>query len=172
MEAYCSALCQLRALLYLAQGLLNDNAHGQLLSHEDGGLSEKFAQEYISMHKACFYGRCLGFQVRLRLFACFKKTLLFKCNIVLILSLFYDAKEQLKHSWLYVAFHCCVWLRNANLFRKHNVSLCFFFSKFSPSLRPFLQTVVISMVSFGENYKKQNTSLGQCSELAGSCVST
>ncbi|KAI7798991.1 lipase, hormone-sensitive a [Triplophysa rosa] len=93
MEAYCSALCQLRALLYLAQGLLNDNAHGQLLSQEEGGLSKKFVQEYISMHKACFYGRCLGFQ-------------------------------------------------------------------FSPSLRPFLQTVVISMVSFGENYKKQQTGLG------------
>ncbi|XP_051520090.1 hormone-sensitive lipase-like isoform X3 [Myxocyprinus asiaticus] len=93
MEAYCSALCQLRALLYLAQVLLNDNARGQLYSHEDGGLSERFVQEYISMHKACFYGRCLGFQ-------------------------------------------------------------------FSPSLRPFLQTVVISMVSFGENYKKQQTGLG------------
>ncbi|KAF4100629.1 lipase, hormone-sensitive a [Onychostoma macrolepis] len=93
MEAYCSALCQLRALLYLAQILLNDNARGQLYSQEEGGLSERFVQEYISMHKACFYGRCLGFQ-------------------------------------------------------------------FSPSLRPFLQTVVISMVSFGENYKKQQTGLG------------
>lgn len=93
IEAYCSALCQLRALLYLAQVLLNDNAHGQLYSHEKGGLSEKFVQEYISMHKACFYGRCLGFQ-------------------------------------------------------------------FSPSLRPFLQTVVISMVSLGENYKKQQTGVG------------
>ncbi|XP_052390041.1 hormone-sensitive lipase [Carassius gibelio] len=93
MDAYCSALCQLRALLYLAQVLLSDNAHGQLYSQEEGGLSERFVQEYISMHKACFYGRCLGFQ-------------------------------------------------------------------FSPSLRPFLQTVVISMVSFGENYKKQQTGLG------------
>ncbi|NP_001303654.1 lipase, hormone-sensitive a isoform X1 [Danio rerio] len=93
MEAYCSALCQLRALLYLAQVLLNDNPNGQLYSQEEGGLSERFVQEYISMHKACFYGRCLGFQ-------------------------------------------------------------------FSPSLRPFLQTVVISMVSFGENYKKQQTGLG------------
>ncbi|XP_051992583.1 lipase, hormone-sensitive a isoform X2 [Xyrauchen texanus] len=93
MEAYCSALCQLRALLYLAQVLLNDNGRGQLYSQEDGGLSERFVQEYISMHKACFYGRCLGFQ-------------------------------------------------------------------FSPSLRPFLQTVVISMVSFGENYKKQQTGIG------------
>uniref|UniRef100_A0A8B9KC06 Hormone-sensitive lipase n=1 Tax=Astyanax mexicanus TaxID=7994 RepID=A0A8B9KC06_ASTMX len=93
MEAYCTALCQLRALLYVAQRLLNDNEHGQLYSQEEG-LSEKFMKEYTSMHKACFYGRCLGFQ-------------------------------------------------------------------FSPSLRPFLQTVVISMVSFGENYKKQQTRIGQ-----------
>ncbi|XP_051949553.1 hormone-sensitive lipase-like [Xyrauchen texanus] len=93
IEAYCSALCQLRALLYLAQVLLNDSDYGQLYSQEEGGLSEKFVQEYISMHKACFYGRCLGFQ-------------------------------------------------------------------FSPSLRPFLQTVVISMVSFGENYKKQQSGIG------------
>ncbi|KAI4876203.1 hypothetical protein NFI96_017944, partial [Prochilodus magdalenae] len=94
MEAYCKALCQIRALLYLAQRLLNDNEHGQLYSQEDGDLSEKFVKEYTSMHKACFYGRCLGFQ-------------------------------------------------------------------FSPSLRPFLQTVVISMVSFGENYKKQQSRLGR-----------
>lgn len=64
IEAYCSALCQLRALLYLAQIILNDNAHGQLYSQDEGGLRERFVQEYISMHKACFYGRCLGFQVR------------------------------------------------------------------------------------------------------------
>ncbi|RXN28552.1 hormone-sensitive lipase-like protein [Labeo rohita] len=32
------------------------------LVKEEGGLSERFVQEYISMHKACFYGRCLGFQ--------------------------------------------------------------------------------------------------------------
>ncbi|KAL7826272.1 hypothetical protein AOLI_G00314810 [Acnodon oligacanthus] len=93
MEAYCTALCQIRALLYLAQRLLNDNEHGQLYSQE-ADLSERFVREYTSMHKACFYGRCLGFQ-------------------------------------------------------------------FSPSLRPFLQTVVISMVSFGENYNKQQTRLGR-----------
>ncbi|KAK3508375.1 hypothetical protein QTP70_025790, partial [Hemibagrus guttatus] len=94
MKAYCMALCQLRALLYLAQHLLNNNEHGQLHSLEDEGLSKRFINEYTSMHKACFYGRCLGFQ-------------------------------------------------------------------FSPSLRPFLQTVVISMVSFGENYNKQQTRLGE-----------
>ncbi|KAL0962585.1 hypothetical protein UPYG_G00342090 [Umbra pygmaea] len=93
MEAYCSALCQLRALLYLAQRLLHDNDHGQLYSLQDGELSRRFVREYTSMHKACFYGRCLGFQ-------------------------------------------------------------------FSPTLRPFLQTVVISMVSFGERYGKQQSGLG------------
>lgn len=64
MEAYCSALCQLRALIYLAKQLLNDNDYGELYSLQDGDLSRKFVQEYSSMHKACFYGRCLGFQVR------------------------------------------------------------------------------------------------------------
>ncbi|KAG8004938.1 Hormone-sensitive lipase, partial [Nibea albiflora] len=32
--------------------------------------------------------------------------------------------------------------------------------KYSPALRPFLQTVVISMVSYGETYGKQQSSLG------------
>lgn len=63
MEAYCSALCQLRALLHLAQQLINDNDCGQLYSLQDEDLSRSFVQEYCSMHKACFYGRCLGFQV-------------------------------------------------------------------------------------------------------------
>uniref|UniRef100_A0A4W6EFN3 Hormone-sensitive lipase n=1 Tax=Lates calcarifer TaxID=8187 RepID=A0A4W6EFN3_LATCA len=93
MEAYCSALCQLRALLHLAQQLINDNEYGQLYSLQDRDLSHRFVQEYSSMHKACFYGRCLGFQ-------------------------------------------------------------------FSPTLRPFLQTVVISMVSYGETYGKQQSGLG------------
>ncbi|XP_069033144.1 lipase, hormone-sensitive a isoform X1 [Embiotoca jacksoni] len=93
MEAYCSALCQLRALLHLAQRLLNDNEYGQLYAQHDVELSRRFVQEYSSMHKACFYGRCLGFQ-------------------------------------------------------------------FSPTLRPFLQTVVISMVSYGETYGKQQSGLG------------
>ncbi|KAM9838884.1 lipase, hormone-sensitive a isoform 1-T2 [Aulostomus maculatus] len=93
MEAYCSALCQLRALLYLAQQLINDNDYGQLYSLHDKELSRKFVQEYSSMHKACFYGRCLGFQ-------------------------------------------------------------------FLPTLRPFLQTVVISMVSYGETYGRQQSGLG------------
>ncbi|XP_029927407.1 hormone-sensitive lipase isoform X3 [Myripristis murdjan] len=62
MEAYCSALCQLRALLYLAQRLLHDNSHGNLFFQEESGLSQSFIREYSSMHKGCFYGRCLGFQ--------------------------------------------------------------------------------------------------------------
>lgn len=63
MEAYCSALCQLRALLYLAQRLLHDNSHGNLFFQEESGLSQSFLREYASMHKGCFYGRCVGFQV-------------------------------------------------------------------------------------------------------------
>ncbi|XP_061632043.1 hormone-sensitive lipase isoform X3 [Phyllopteryx taeniolatus] len=62
IEAYCNALCQLRALLYLAQRMLHDNSHGDLFFHDESGLSESFVREYSSMHKGCFYGRCLGFQ--------------------------------------------------------------------------------------------------------------
>ncbi|XP_023186432.1 hormone-sensitive lipase isoform X3 [Xiphophorus maculatus] len=62
MEAYCNALCQLRALLYLAQRMLHDNSHGNLFFQDESGLSESFVREYASMHKGCFYGRCLGFQ--------------------------------------------------------------------------------------------------------------
>ncbi|XP_029022380.1 lipase, hormone-sensitive a isoform X1 [Betta splendens] len=93
LEAYCQALCQLRALHYLAQRLINNNDYGELYSKQDGELSRQFVQEYSSMHKACFYGRCLGFQ-------------------------------------------------------------------FSPALRPFLQTVVISMISYGETYGKHQSGLG------------
>lgn len=69
MEAYCNALCQLRALLYLAQRMLHDNSHGNLFFQDESGLSESFVREYASMHKGCFYGRCLGFQVRLAVLA-------------------------------------------------------------------------------------------------------
>ncbi|XP_032391632.1 lipase, hormone-sensitive a [Etheostoma spectabile] len=93
MEAYCIALRQLRALLHLAQRLINDNDHGELYCLQDQNLSNSFVQEYSSMHKACFYGRCLGFQ-------------------------------------------------------------------YSPTLRPFLQTVVISMVTYGETYGKQQSGFG------------
>uniref|UniRef100_A0A665VWV5 Hormone-sensitive lipase n=1 Tax=Echeneis naucrates TaxID=173247 RepID=A0A665VWV5_ECHNA len=93
IEVYCSALCQLRALIHLAQQLINGNDYGQLYSLQDNDLSQRFVQEYSSMHKACFYGRCLGFQ-------------------------------------------------------------------FSPALRPFLQSVVISMISYGETYGKKQSGLG------------
>ncbi|XP_038848030.1 hormone-sensitive lipase-like [Salvelinus namaycush] len=93
MEAYGSVLCQLRALLYIAQGMLHDNSPGQLYGEQDGELSRRLVREYASMHKACFYGRCLGFQ-------------------------------------------------------------------FSSSLRPILQSLIISMVSFGESYEKQHSGLG------------
>ncbi|XP_028598089.2 hormone-sensitive lipase isoform X1 [Podarcis muralis] len=93
LEAYCTALTQLRALVYLAQRLLTQNRPGHLFNHEDRGLSEQFLQEYITMHKGCFYGRCMGFQ-------------------------------------------------------------------FAPSIRPFLQTIAISLVSFGENYKRHVSGIG------------
>lgn len=64
LEAYCSALTQLRALVYLAQRLLTHNRPGCLFHHENHGLSEQFLREYTTMHKGCFYGRCMGFQVR------------------------------------------------------------------------------------------------------------
>ncbi|XP_043358055.1 hormone-sensitive lipase [Dermochelys coriacea] len=92
LEAYCTALSQLRALLYLAQRLLTHNHPGCLFHHEEHGLTELVLQEYGTLHKGCFYGRCLGFQ-------------------------------------------------------------------FAPSIRPFLQTIAISLVSFGENYRRHDSSL-------------
>lgn len=64
LESYCSALCQLRALVYFAQRLLTANRHGDLFFLEERGLSEEFVRQYASMHKGCFYGRCVGSQVR------------------------------------------------------------------------------------------------------------
>ncbi|XP_058052070.1 hormone-sensitive lipase isoform X3 [Ahaetulla prasina] len=93
LEAYCVALTQLRALVYLAQHLLTQNRPGYLFNHEDRGLSEQFLREYVTMQKGCFYGRCMGFQ-------------------------------------------------------------------FAPSIRPFLQTIAISLVSFGENYKRNTSGIG------------
>lgn len=84
MEAYSSALCQLRALLYLAQRLLHDNGHGQLYALQDGELSRRFVREYTSMHKACFYGRCLGFQVSHRHLLTLWKEWHLEFNIILI----------------------------------------------------------------------------------------
>ncbi|XP_074837127.1 hormone-sensitive lipase isoform X2 [Carettochelys insculpta] len=92
LEAYCAALRQLRALLYVAQRLLTHNRPGCLFHHEERGLTEQVLQEYCTLHKGCFYGRCLGFQ-------------------------------------------------------------------FTPSIRPFLQTIAIGLVSFGENYSPHDSSL-------------
>ncbi|XP_005736264.1 hormone-sensitive lipase [Pundamilia nyererei] len=99
MEAYCNALCQLRALLYLAQRMLHDNSHGNLFFQDESGLSESFVREYASMHKGCFYGRCLGFQ-------------------------------------------------------------------FTPAIRPFLQTIAIGLVAFGENYKRHQSGIVEAGGIA------
>uniref|UniRef100_A0A8C5QH12 Hormone-sensitive lipase n=1 Tax=Leptobrachium leishanense TaxID=445787 RepID=A0A8C5QH12_9ANUR len=92
LEAYGAALVQLRALLCFAQRLLTANQHGDLFFRQERGLSEEFLREYSTMHKGCFYGRCLGFQ-------------------------------------------------------------------FTPSIRPFLQSISIGLVSFGENYKRHESGI-------------
>ncbi|CAO2626399.1 Hormone-sensitive lipase [Lemmus lemmus] len=92
MEAYLAALTQLRALSYYAQRLLAINRPGVLFFEGDEGLTADFLQEYVTLHKGCFYGRCLGFQ-------------------------------------------------------------------FTPAIRPFLQTLSIGLVSFGEHYKRNETGL-------------
>ncbi|XP_042596983.1 hormone-sensitive lipase-like isoform X3 [Cyprinus carpio] len=99
MEVYCSALCQLRALLYLAQRLLHDNSQGNLFFQEESGISQSFLREYASMHKGCFYGRCVGFQ-------------------------------------------------------------------FTPAIRPFLQSIAISLVAFGDNYKKHQSGIVEAGDIA------
>ncbi|XP_006901023.1 PREDICTED: hormone-sensitive lipase [Elephantulus edwardii] len=93
LEAYLAALTQLRALSYYAQSLLATNQPGVLFFEGDEGLTAEFLREYVTLHKGCFYGRCLGFQ-------------------------------------------------------------------FTPSIRPFLQTIAIGLVSFGEHYKRNETGLG------------
>ncbi|XP_014438309.1 hormone-sensitive lipase, partial [Tupaia chinensis] len=93
LEAYLAALTQLRALTYYAQRLLATNRPGRLFFEGDEGLTADFLREYVTLHKGCFYGRCLGFQ-------------------------------------------------------------------FTPAIRPFLQTISIGLVSFGEHYKRNETGLG------------
>uniref|UniRef100_A0A8D2DYF4 Hormone-sensitive lipase n=1 Tax=Sciurus vulgaris TaxID=55149 RepID=A0A8D2DYF4_SCIVU len=93
LEAYLAALTQLRALAYYAQRLLATNRPGWLFFEGDEGLTADFLREYVTLHKGCFYGRCLGFQ-------------------------------------------------------------------FTPAIRPFLQTISIGLVSFGEHYKRNETGLG------------
>lgn len=93
LEAYLAALTQLRALAYYAQRLLATNQPGGLFFEGDEGLTADFLREYVTLHKGCFYGRCLGFQ-------------------------------------------------------------------FTPAIRPFLQTISIGLVSFGEHYKRNESGLG------------
>lgn len=92
LEAYLATLTQLRALTYCAQRLLTSNQPGGLFFEGDEGLAADFLREYVTLHKGCFYGRCLGFQ-------------------------------------------------------------------FTPAIRPFLQTISIGLVSFGEHYKRNETGL-------------
>ncbi|XP_068384918.1 hormone-sensitive lipase isoform X1 [Eschrichtius robustus] len=92
LEAYLAALTQLRALAYYAQHLLATNQPGRLFFEGDERLIADFLHEYVTLHKGCFYGRCLGFQ-------------------------------------------------------------------FTPAIRPFLQTISIGLVSFGEHYKRNETGL-------------
>lgn len=63
LEAYLAALTQLRALAYYAQRLLAINRPGKLFFEGDEGVTADFLREYVTLHKGCFYGRCLGFQV-------------------------------------------------------------------------------------------------------------
>nr|XP_020027667.1 hormone-sensitive lipase isoform X1 [Castor canadensis] len=93
LEAYLAALTQLRALAYYAQHLLAINQPGGLFFEGDERLTAEFLSEYVTLHKGCFYGRCLGFQ-------------------------------------------------------------------FTPAIRPFLQTISIGLVSFGEHYKRNEAGLG------------
>ena len=63
LEAYLAALTQLRALAYYAQRLLTTNQPGRLFFEGDERVIADFLREYVTLHKGCFYGRCLGFQV-------------------------------------------------------------------------------------------------------------
>ncbi|XP_058136297.1 hormone-sensitive lipase isoform X2 [Dasypus novemcinctus] len=92
LEAYLAALTQLRALAYYAQRLLTTNQPGGLFFEGDERITAEFLSEYVTLHKGCFYGRCLGFQ-------------------------------------------------------------------FTPAIRPFLQTISVGLVSFGEHYRRNETGL-------------
>ncbi|NXE71839.1 LIPS lipase, partial [Calcarius ornatus] len=73
-----AALGQLRALVVLATKMAEMAKPGRLFpdveeekedeeEEEEGGeegISEVVLREYSTMHNGCFYGRCLGFQVR------------------------------------------------------------------------------------------------------------
>ncbi|NXV59306.1 LIPS lipase, partial [Molothrus ater] len=77
-----AALGQLRALTVLALKMAEISKPGCLFpdgekvrkelekdeeeeeEEEEEGISEVVLREYSTMHNGCFYGRCLGFQVR------------------------------------------------------------------------------------------------------------
>ncbi|NXJ30428.1 LIPS lipase, partial [Dicrurus megarhynchus] len=66
-----AALGQLRALLVLSRPgcLFPDGGkvgkeEEEEEEEEEEGISEVVLREYSTMHNGCFYGRCLGFQVR------------------------------------------------------------------------------------------------------------
>lgn len=63
LEAYLAAITQLRALAYYAQQLLTTNQTGGLFFEGEEEVLAEFLREYVRLHKGCFYGRCLGFQV-------------------------------------------------------------------------------------------------------------
>lgn len=63
LEAYLAALTQLRAMAYYAKRLLATSRPGELFFEGDEELTTDFLREYVTLHKGCFYGRCLGFQV-------------------------------------------------------------------------------------------------------------
>ncbi|KAI8480182.1 hypothetical protein Bbelb_421010 [Branchiostoma belcheri] len=61
LEAYASVLCQLRAIMDVAQKVLAKSKHGQLFP-EEKLFPEFMFEEAESLDKECFYGRCVGFQ--------------------------------------------------------------------------------------------------------------
>ncbi|XP_035689484.1 hormone-sensitive lipase-like isoform X1 [Branchiostoma floridae] len=61
LEAYASVLCQLRAIMDVAQKVLAKSKHGQLFP-EEKLFPEFLFEEAESLDKECFYGRCVGFQ--------------------------------------------------------------------------------------------------------------
>ena len=67
LEAYVGTLGQLRACLYYAQKLMTYCQEGQLFADEetlDDALAEQLMEDVEMLSQDCFYGRCLGFQVR------------------------------------------------------------------------------------------------------------
>ena len=66
LEAYVGMLGQLRACLFYAHKLLAYSPEGCLFV-DDGIVSDSFAEKLMTdvelLSRACFYGRCLGFQV-------------------------------------------------------------------------------------------------------------